>query len=58
MIYVALNLDKTGNKPMADAINSYLSAGNHYVYFPEGLYYINKQINLPSNTIIEAHPNA
>lgn len=55
---MALNLDKTGNIPMADAINNYLQSGNHYVYFPEGLYYIDKQINLPSNTLIEAHPNA
>ena len=55
---MALNLDKTGHTPLADAINSYLSAGNHYVYFPEGLYYIDKQINIPSDTLIEAHPNA
>lgn len=55
---MALNLDKTGNTPVADAINNYLSAGNHYIYFPEGLYYIDKQINLPSDTLIEAHPNA
>ena len=43
---------------MADAINNYLSAGNHYIYFPEGLYYIDKKINLPSDTLIDAHPNA
>ena len=55
---MALNLDKTGNNPMSDAINNYLKSGNHYIYFPEGLYYIDKQINLPSNTSIEAHPNA
>lgn len=55
---MALNLDKTGHTPLADAINNYLSAGNHYIYFPEGLYYIDKQINLPSDTLIEAHPNA
>ena len=55
---MALTLDKTGNNPMSDAINNYLNSGNHYVYFPEGLYYIDKQINLPSDTLIEAHPNA
>lgn len=55
---MALTLDKTGSTALGDAINNYLSAGNHYIYFPEGLYYIDKQINLPSNTIIEAHPNA
>ena len=55
---MALNLDKTGSTPLADTINNYLNAGNHYIYFPEGLYYIDKQINLPSDTLIEAHPNA
>lgn len=55
---MALTLDKTGNTPVSDAINAYLSAGNHYIYFPEGLYYIDKQIELPSYTTIEAHPNA
>ena len=55
---MALNLDKTGSTPLADTINNYLNAGNHYIYFPEGLYYIDKQIEIPSDTIIEAHPNA
>ena len=55
---MALTLDKTGKTPLGDIINNYLSAGNHYIYFPEGLYYIDKQINLPSDTLIEAHPNA
>lgn len=55
---MALNLDKTGSTRLGDTINNYLNAGNHYIYFPEGLYYIDKQINLPSDTLIEAHPNA
>ena len=55
---MALNLDKTGSTRLADTINNYLNAGNHYIYFPEGLYYIDKPINLPSDTLIEAHPNA
>ena len=55
---MALNLDKTGSTPLSDTINNYLNAGNHYIYFPEGLYYIDKQISLPSDTVVEAHPNA
>ena len=34
---MALTLDKTGRTPLGDTINNYLSSGNHYIYFPEGL---------------------
>lgn len=53
-----LNLDRTGGTPISDAVNEYLQNGNRYVYFKEGLYYVDKQINLPSDTLIECDPNA
>lgn len=55
---IDLGIDRTGSTPASDTINAFLSGGSKCLYFPEGLYYIDKQINLASDTYIEAAPGA